>query len=660
MMKKLMQYLAAATCAALLASCGGGGGGGDSTSSNGNTAGNSPTVDQSWLQFTPNAINLTVLDTGPTQSFTIDAKSSKTISQNFNIGIFESTGLISSQVSLTEITQYEYKATLNTASGLTPGVHTSQLEVRLCVDDPLVCNNPISGSPWKLPITVTVNAGPALQITPSAINLVAYQGIPTSFSLAANISKAFPESTNMAITDPGGLLSTDRKMSSPSALEFDAQLNTATSLSLGTHTGQLQVQFCQDASSTCLQPVLGSPALVPVTITVKPAINLTSLSVLPQVLGWTTYQGNPAHTGYVPATFDPNNFVPRWTAPGNNNPWTPTGQTRRGLTFNIAVDNGMLFRVLPSSTSSTWTLQALSEDSGQELWHYTLNNISFVNPPALGNGKVYVTSDDKSGDCWVFDQQSGALLGVQSLPVTADGDGSGKPGPHIAPTIYGDSMFEQSNDSFSQMIRLDANFNVMWKAAITESGNTWSPAVDNKYAYVFDYDTLQMRDIATGALTYQLKTTDPYHSSNLKYATVALSNNNMAYVYDGNDLLAFDLVQHTQSWATAAFTYSQPVLAGNSLYTTSVNVLEARSAATGVLQWSSESLNLDSGYSDLSQVVATNNLAFVAAPQVTLAVDLTTHKVVWRYPKGGTLAISNRGVLYIMDTFGNLTAINLQ
>jgi hypothetical protein len=63
--------------------------------------------------------------------------------------------------------------------------------------------------------------------------------------------------------------------------------------------------------------------------------------------------------------------------------------------------------------------------------------------------------------------------------------------------------------------------------------------------------------------------------------------------------------------------------------------------------------------SEFGVPLVTNNLAFVSSMKFTYAIDLSTRKVVWTYPLGGMLALSNRGVLYI-QAYNQLVAINLQ
>lgn len=147
--------------ALMLSACGGGGGsagtpvGGGGSS---NSGGGGSTADQSWLSFTPNPVTVNAVQ-GQSTPFTISAHASKTITQVINIGIFEETGLITTQVTVSSgATQYDYNATLRASPLLTVGAHTGTLVVKLCEDDPLTCAKPISGSPWRIPLTVNVKA----------------------------------------------------------------------------------------------------------------------------------------------------------------------------------------------------------------------------------------------------------------------------------------------------------------------------------------------------------------------------------------------------------------------------------------------------------------------------------------------------------------------
>jgi hypothetical protein len=163
--------------AAVLSACGGGGGDAGSTTPTGTasptpgtTTGTTPapgtgagtgttappvTPGGTWLTLTPSPVSLTV-NKGESVAFDITARSSRTIAQNVNVGIIDSAGVITTDVRLNARSQLEYVATLHTAPKQTPGAYTTNLEVRLCEDAPLTCKMPLPGSPWYVPLTVTV------------------------------------------------------------------------------------------------------------------------------------------------------------------------------------------------------------------------------------------------------------------------------------------------------------------------------------------------------------------------------------------------------------------------------------------------------------------------------------------------------------------------
>ena len=166
--------------AAVLSACGGGGGSPGATPAAGTPSGTTspapaptpggtttpPTVGGgtttppvtpggTWLTLTPSPISLTI-NKGESVAFTVTARSSQTIAQNFNVGVIDAKGVITTDVQLTARSELEYVATLHTSPSLTTGTYTTNLEVRLCQDSPLTCRVPLPGSPWYVPLTVTV------------------------------------------------------------------------------------------------------------------------------------------------------------------------------------------------------------------------------------------------------------------------------------------------------------------------------------------------------------------------------------------------------------------------------------------------------------------------------------------------------------------------
>ncbi|XLZ72948.1 PQQ-binding-like beta-propeller repeat protein [Massilia sp. SR12] len=137
-------------CLLLLTACGGGGGG--STTSPTPTP--VPTPSNSWLQFTPPSGEISAYE-GHKTVLTLKLKSSKTLPNDVGISVKESKGVINPKIGWTPHSNTEFSLFIEPAA-LPPGSYSTQLEVRLCEDSALVCNRPVQGSPWIVPLNVVI------------------------------------------------------------------------------------------------------------------------------------------------------------------------------------------------------------------------------------------------------------------------------------------------------------------------------------------------------------------------------------------------------------------------------------------------------------------------------------------------------------------------
>ena len=530
----------ALTTTLLLSACGGGGGGSS-------TAG--APADQSWLSFTPNTVTISA-NKGQSVAFSVSAKSSKTIPVKFNVGIVEKLGVISTQVNLVELSAYEYRADLHTSPTLAVGAHTTQLEVRLCEDDPLVCNKPISGSPFFVPLTVTV-AGPPPPPPP-------------------------PES------------------------------------------------------------------------------NLTPLTTLPQLTAWSDLAGGSAHTGYVNASFDPSRFSVRW--------WyslpLPASADDRAGTLNVLTDNGLVYLSHVDLGAGLSSVLALDEASGQVRWNRQFTGL--ISMGSLGGGDLYVLGGDLNTILRGLNAQSGQ----DSISTTA---------PLRAPSVYGPLVigntaylnFDVYNSQPATLARFNATAGGL--LTTTQQANLHGKlAADSRYVYSASSHGLSAFDPASGATVFTLDDSDiPASSDTPGYAPV-LGDHGLAYALHDGTLVAYDPVARKRAWKVSGHYIEQPALGNGVLYAWEAAgndasgkpsyILHAHSAATGELLWSSASMPYAS-----KDMIVTNNLLFVSNTQ-TLALDLTSHQVVWSTPFSGPMALSNHGVLYIAGGAypEKVLAINLQ
>ena len=152
---RALGILLALALALALAGCGGGGGGDASSPS--------PTPDNGtengWLSFAWSQNNYTVVN-GSSATLSLTATSSRTIAEQLNARV-EVTPDFDGRVSVTAISDLQYRATLQTSPKAALGKHSGQLTVYLCKDAAEVCAQPYPGSPWKVPYQFEVVAAPA-------------------------------------------------------------------------------------------------------------------------------------------------------------------------------------------------------------------------------------------------------------------------------------------------------------------------------------------------------------------------------------------------------------------------------------------------------------------------------------------------------------------
>lgn len=636
--------MAALLGAALLVGCGGGGGG--NSPGTPPPGGNAPppvvtppvVADGSWLTLTPGTVALKNYQ-GETTRFTIKATSTRTFDKPFNAAVIDDKGLVSPQISISKQSDLEYIVGLQTAS-LAAGTHTTKLQVRLCEDDPKVCSKPLPGSPWSVPLTVEVVAATQAQermtMAPAALDLVAYEGEPLSMQLGLTVNSTFDVPVSVGVFGGAGVIAPGIIVTQDSRTQYRARLTTDAALAQGEHTSSLEVRLCYDNPSECKTPVTGSPWRVPVKVTVKPGTNLTTLAVVAGLASWSSDNGNAAHTAYVPASFDPARFTRRWSKPA----------TALGPMTAPAIDNGKLFAVNGTPYSNR-QLVAIDEASGNIVWRTDLGMADTITPPAAANGKVFVNSTGSLLPSIAVDQATGQELTRTSNRFMSQ--------CRSGMTVAGGVVYS----SFNQVSRFNPITGAFdWKEALPTT-SVCAPSVDGALAYVYAPNQLYALNTADGSVAYQVS--DEGLGWTAKGAPVVVDGG-MGFVINNTRLVGFDLRARTRAWVIEGRPKGQPVLANGVVYVLADDgtEVEARAAATGALQWKSAGLTNWSLYTPYERMAVTSNLLFVSGPTTTVALDLASHQVVWSYPLGGELAISDRGVLYIFAANGQQVAINLR
>ncbi|MCE4557026.1 PQQ-binding-like beta-propeller repeat protein [Roseateles cellulosilyticus] len=512
-----------------------------------------------------------------------------------------------------------------------------------------------------------------LSFSPTVSEVTAYAGESTSFTITATSSKVIDGVFNLAVIDGRGVVSTDLDVRNPSPLTYTASLKVASTLAAGTYEGRFEVRLCRDVPTTCAQPIAGSPWQVPYKITVQPVSNLTPLTSLTGAAGWSTYQGNAAHTGFVDASVSASNFNRRWV--------------RDIMAGAVSTDSGRVFVSGPENRSLP--LRALSEHDGSDLWQLSTAKV-LISGPASAGGKVWVlaqpTDFGSAGwEFWAIDAATGTQL--TRAPLDSDVFQS----PRLAPVPDGGSVYFAADTGISIGRRSQSDGKPEWlHFAYSNRIERWTPTVGGGWAMVFDLGSLHVTDLATGTQSFDIQGPKPLSGSGVWRANgaPALGPNGLAYAtayntpfgsqYGAGQLVAFDLNARSVRWSSSLNTVrSNPVLARGVVYVTlDSRTLLAVDAATGAELWRwdvpkpavdpSAPTSVPGSYGPDAPLLVVGDYAFMGVDQMTYAVDLRTHKLAWQYPLSGQMAVSANGVLFIssdQNGVGNvskLVAINLR
>lgn len=437
---------------------------------------------------------------------------------------------------------------------------------------------------------------------------------------------------------------------------YTLALNTLSDAPVEHHTNTVTIDLCSDAGCTNAQAV--SSISIPFDIDVLntgvwPGDNLLPLTAWAGVPDWSTYQGNAAHTGYVPVELNPDQFSTRWTA--------PSVSIGTGFTSNVANIATAGDRFFNSGLNHVY---ARSEHDGSALWNYDFSGMLFPssNPAAVANGVVYVAAGQQSStELFAFDAADGSI--VFRSPMSSQWE------QYLAPTVGPEGVYTNAG-TYGGLYAFNSLGQQLYVGQMAQTSG-WTPAVDESGVYTYTGGDLKVLHPVTGA---ELESIHDPTFQNYIYeigGSTVLGAPNSVFVANyansvlnsgtiGNTLLHFNLETNTIDWQVPGVFPSTPAYHDGVLYVANENPLrlEARAEDDGeLLWWWTPPHSADGGFG--SEVLLTNNLVFVGTDRTTYAIDLVSHKQVWSFPKSGRLALSRNGVLYIQAST-DLATINVK
>ena len=379
---------------------------------------------------------------------------------------------------------------------------------------------------------------------------------------------------------------------------------------------------------------------------------------------WPMFQGNAAHTGYVPVRLAPTNFVLRWQK-----------TIDAGVALNpVTEGEGKVF-VTEYGYFSKVGLHVLSQTNGDALWSVDYSGVFSLNPPSYGYGDVYIENGNgiSTYSAGVTAYQADTGTAVFRSPISAQWE------RYLAPTLYDGNVYVDGGE-YGGMYSFNATNGMQNWFGYVAQYDGWTPAVDTNYCYVFtgSGDTVpilgefRIMDRFTGTTVHLVIDNDFQWNGYTMNSAVVLGTNNDAFAINepgsvypnygaSGRLLMFDLRSDATNqphigWVLKNHFTGQPTLGNGVLYVNDGGSLVALDELTGSRLWAWVPSPLESV---TGTIIATDNLLFVGTGAATYAIDLTSHLAIWSYPAAGDLSFGD-GVLYVAGANGTLTAISAQ
>lgn len=507
-----------------------------------------------------------------------------------------------------------------------------------------------NGSSNVVPPPVAQQPAPAPVTPPPAVSLLS--GAVTRHA-AANTAIAMdvvvkPNFTPAGIlyasaADNGALLAPAVAVTPHADGSYTLAVNSAAATS-GAYSGEFTIKLCSDPD--CATPQAVPSIKVPYAITVSaagsawPGDKPTPLAPWTDVADWSTFQGNAAHTGYVPVTLNPDQFALRWKI-GSVNPRNASTTSALGT---LVAANGVFY------TARDNKLQARKELDGSLVWTYDLSSLAYptVNPPAVDNGVVYmVAGQQQSAFMFGLDAATGSVVMKSAMPSQWGG--------YMAPVATGNAVYT-SGGGYGGLYAFGAGGDTLFKVP-GQMGDLWSPAVDANSVYVYGNNSLAIYDRKSGDLQGKIDDlVNPSYSFGpggapvlgSKGMVLAASYSNATWSGGSNALMKFNVEKGYIDWRVNGAYSVTPAYADGVVYALNKSPmrLEVRAESDAALRWSwTPPIAGETLWN--GEPVVTKNMVFVSTDRNTYAIDLRTRKPVWSYPLAGRLALSRSGILYI-------------
>jgi outer membrane protein assembly factor BamB len=429
-----------------------------------------------------------------------------------------------------------------------------------------------------------------LSFSPGTLIASQAQGSSQVLTLTATIDRTVAQPVNVAILDTVGVIEPTVQIAGLTSTSYQVNLTTRSSMSVGVHSGALQVRLCLDNPVTCASPLPGSPFSLPYSFTVNAVTAGPLAQVAPAGITVDAY-ADEVPTLQLTATLSPSSGLvyPRFVDPnGVFQPNPPTNISGNVVTSTLFLSDSLLtgthtgnleLRVctdlpctqqvagspvlVPYSVAlkASTNLTPLSRAAGVGEWAQHQANAAHA-------GHVPVTLDpSKFNRRWRWDVPGG--LQVQPVVTSAGAVYAVASGYFQPATIYALSEHDKSP-------RWTRDFGSIFAAnpPSTHAGALYLATSGHSDTYMWGFDA------ATGVLNFRTAFSSQWEH----YLAPAIANG-AVYTNGGSygGLLSFDAASGTQNWFATLSQYDQwtPAVDSSHAYAFMPTGLEVINAVTG-------------------------------------------------------------------------------
>ncbi|WP_179952037.1 PQQ-binding-like beta-propeller repeat protein [Marinicella rhabdoformis] len=363
-------------------------------------------------------------------------------------------------------------------------------------------------------------------------------------------------------------------------------------------------------------------------------------TVFPVPSQWSTYQGNPLHTGFQPTSIVSYNPTPTTSI--------DISDTSPNL-LNAATMNHDTVII-----SYTDNLVAFNKQTGAEVWRQVFQ-VSSTNPPAIEDNRVYIQTGNHNNATHLrsYDLETGAL-NFQS-PHSAQWES------YLAPTIDGNVVYINGG-SYGGAYAFDKiTGDQLWFSSAFNQFDMWTPSIDENNAYGYTYGNLIAVNKTTGAMVYS--TDDPsydWHGYSTNRAVI-LGGYDTAIVSDQRNytghISVFDRITGDLLWTHISEYQNQMAASNGILYSQSRNgVLYAFEERSGLALWNF-TLPLGDGF--LNNMIVTNEHIIASGGNQTYFININAQSIDFTIPMSGEKELNENNELLITSDEGVIKAFKL-